>query len=142
MTDRQKFSDTVTPLVKLIEKPARDDLLEAIALIGEIDIDVVSAEQANKGVPMLRRASREGVPSLIVNRGKIRSLKETDIMMSLDQLMKLIGTVYESAEKQVASRRAADALLSQLEPTGPSVLKMRIDRRRTEEAIGGRRHLT
>ncbi|RWJ43123.1 hypothetical protein [Mesorhizobium sp.] len=142
MTDRQKFSDTVTPLVKLIEKPARDDLLEAIALIGEIDIDVVSAEQANKGVPTLRRASRQGVPSLIVNRGKIRSLKEADIMMSLDQLMKLIGTVYESAEKQVASRRAADALLSQLEPTDPSLLKMRIARRRSEEAIGGRRHLT
>jgi hypothetical protein len=142
MADRQKFGVTVIPFVELIDQPKRDDLLEALSLIGDLDVDVVSAEQANKGVPTLRKASRKGVPSLIANRGKLQSLKDTDIVMSLDQLIKLIGTVYESAEKQAASRRGADALLSQLEPTDPSLARMRIKRRSFEETVGGRRRLS
>ncbi|MGX5721452.1 hypothetical protein [Shinella zoogloeoides] len=141
MADRQKFGVTVSPFIELIDQPERDDILEALSLFSDLDVDVVSAEQANKGVPTLRKASREGVPSLIANRGKLQSLKDTDIVMSLDQLVKLIGTVYEGAEKQAASRRAADALLSQLEPTDPALARTRIARRSFEEAVGGRRPL-
>lgn len=142
MADKLKFGEAVGPFVDMIEDiEMRGDIKDALALMREFDIELVPAEKANKGVPTLRKASRNGIASVIVNRGTIRSLKDADIMMSVDQLVKLMGAVYDLAGRQVANRRAADALLEQLDPTHLSLAKMRIGRRHSEQTVGGRRRL-
>ncbi len=138
----QNLADTVRPFIgEISDKDQREDAAEALEFLCEIDIALVAAEKANKGVPKLRKASRAGLASVIANRGKIKSLNDADIMMSMAQLVEIVGCVYDGAGKKMAKRRPAGAVLAQLEPTHPSILNMRITPRTHEETHGGRRRL-
>lgn len=142
MTDRSKFAATVRPfMVQLEDDDKRSDMEEALDLLADMDIEIVPAEFANKGVPTIRKSSRAGIPSVIANRGQIKSLKEADILMSMEHFVGLMGQVYEGGERHAATRRPAGAVLAQLEPTHPELARMRIAPRKHSETVGGRRQL-
>jgi len=138
----QNLADTVRPFInKIRDQNRRKDAERALEFLIDVNIDLIPAEQANKGLPRMRKALASGRISVIANRGKINSLDEAHVMMSMAQLVEIVGNVFDGAEKNIAKRRPADAILAQLQPTHPSVLDMRIGLRDHEEIVGGRRQL-
>jgi hypothetical protein len=142
MADRSNLADTLRPFIEGMEDPAkRSDMEEAIDLMRDLDIEIVPAEFANKGVPKMRKATREGISFVIADRGRVKSLKEAEIVMTIDRFVGLMGRIYESGERHAATRRPAGAVLAQLEPTHPDLASMRVSLREHEETKGGRRRL-
>ena len=142
MTDRSKLAAALRPFIDDIEDTSkRSDLEEALDLLADLDVEIVPAETANKGVPKIRKTSRQGVPSVIANRGRIKSLKEADILMSVEDFVGFMGRAYEGGERHAATRRPAGAVLAQLEPTHPGLAKMRTASRDASQTEGGRRRL-
>ncbi|MEI5680699.1 hypothetical protein AAAK29_20575 [Mesorhizobium sp. CCNWLW179-1] len=142
MTDRSKLAAALRPFIDHMEDlTKRSDLEEALDLLADLDVEIVAAETANKGVPRIRKTSRQGVPSVIANRGRIKSLKEADILMSVEDFFGFIGLAYEGGERHAAKRRPAGAVLTQLEPTHPALARMRTAPREASQSVGGRRRL-
>ena len=142
MTDRSKLVAALRPFLEGVKDAARrSDIEEALDLLADLDIEIVPAETANKGVPKIRKTSRQGVPSVIANRGRIKSLKEADILMSVEDFFGFIGLAYEGGGRHAIKRRPAGAVLSQLEPTDPALVHLRTARREASQTVGGRRRL-
>lgn len=142
MSDETNFADTIRPFMrKANESDASDDSNDALEYLSDLNVSIVPAEVANKGVPGIRRSSRAGIPSMIANRGTIKSLKETDILMSVDQLVGLLGRAFEGGERRASSRKPAGSILAQLVPTHVDLKSLTTASRARAEIIGGRREL-
>lgn len=142
MADRSNLADTLRPFIEGMEdSEKRSDMEDAIDLMHDLDIEIVPAEFANKGVPKMRKATREGVLFVIADRGRVKSLKEAEIVMTIDRFVGLMGRIYEGGERHAATRRPAGAVLAQLEPTHSDLASMRVSSRKHEETKGGRRRL-
>ena len=142
MADHPNLAETLLPFIEDMEaSDKRADMEDAIDFVRDVDVRVVAAEYANKGVSRIRKATREGLLHVIADRGHIRSLKEAEVVMTADQLLGLLGRAYEGGERHGATRRPADAVLGQLEPTDPGLASLRISRRAADESQGGRRGL-
>ncbi len=142
MAEHVNLADTLRPFIQdMEESEKRPHMEDLVNLMDDFSIVIIPAEFANKGVPTIRKATREGSSFVIANRGKLKSLKEAEIIMTVDLLIGLMGRVYDGVERQ-ATRRPADAILQQLEPTShPDLVNMSISKRKHEETTGGRRRL-
>lgn len=143
MSDEKNFADTIRPFMQETgDGEEAADINEALEYLRDINVSIVAAEVANKGVPGIRRSSRAGIPSVIANRGTIKSLKDTDILMSVDQFVGLLGRAFEGGERHASSRKPAGAILAQLIPTHVDLGSLTTVSREHAETKGGRRELS
>lgn len=119
--------------------PDRDDIEQALCLCPAIEVEVVTEEQANKGIRRLRTGALEsGLAYIIARAGRIDNLDQAAFVISSKTLLALMGSIHDGTERKASRRRPASGLLAQLKPMGPSVVKMRLSPRAEEETTGGR----
>ncbi|RAZ72987.1 hypothetical protein [Mesorhizobium atlanticum] len=115
------------------------EFLEALQVCPPIELEVVPEERANKSMNHLRkRALESGQAYVIARAGRVDNLAHAAFVLSSDTILSLIDSVREGTERKTARRRPASALLAQLKPLDASFVKMRLEPRSQEEAIGGR----
>jgi hypothetical protein len=116
----------------------RIGVARALESMTEVQLAVVAAETANKTMPTIRKQAIDGKPSIIARSGRVREGGETTIVISAEQFLNLLGGIFEAAEKSKGNFEPANAILKRLEPIGNAIDQVLIQRRKTEEEIGGR----
>lgn len=121
------------------EGPQKLEIQQALQVCPAIEVEVVPEERANKNMRTLREgALKTGHAYVIARAGKIENLPQAAFVLSSDTILALIGSVHDGTERKASRRRPASALLAQLKPLDPSVVKMRLGSRSQEETVGGR----
>ena len=130
----ETLAEVVTPLLD-------NDKTEIGQLLAELEAAFVSYEDANKGMPHIRKSALAGIPSVITRMGR-SSDRDATVVIALNQLAGLIDQVFAGGERKGAERKAPDAILARLKPIDFDFGDLRIRPRAHEETVGGRTALT
>ena len=135
-----EFAKTLQGFVDhMPDGPQKLEFQEALAVCPSIEVEIVPEELANKGMKSLREgALKTGHAYVIARAGRVDNLQQAAFVLSSDTILALIEAVRDQTERKAARRRPASALLAQLTPMDPMVVKMRIGSRSEEEVVGGR----
>lgn len=135
-----EFAKTLQGFVDhMPDSPQKQELQQVLQVCPEIDVEVVTEEHANKGMRTLREgALNSGLAYVIARAGRVDNLSQAAFVVSSDTILSLMGSVRDSTERIASRRRPASAMLSQLKPLDPSVVKMKLTARSEEEVVGGR----
>lgn len=135
-----EFAKTLQGFVDhMPDGPQKLELQQALQVCPVIEVEVVPEERANKSMRTLREgALKSGQAYVIARAGRVDNLPQAAFVLSSDTILSLIESVRDGTERKVSRRRPASALLSQLKPLDPSVVKMRLAARSQEETVGGR----
>lgn len=102
------------PMVDEADPMVRGGLEQMLEELRDVQADVIGFEAANKSLPEIRRRAEHHTPSLLTKGGRAHPSENSTLVISVGQLVGLIGRMIEAIQKDAHDRRPADAILKEM----------------------------
>jgi hypothetical protein len=125
------------PIVDGVEPLGRAGLEQALLTFADVQTEIVGFEAASKSLPKIRKRAQQNMPSVLTKGGTERASNSSTLVISMSQLVGLIGRLVEAMHEEAVERRPADAVLDELVAIGGDGQSIAVGRGAHEETQDG-----